>query len=126
MPSSTSCESNGDDRVRPSSESDLLIWEFPTKIGTGGFAMSVALFITLALPLASDEARRWEDEIVYVVIVEKFFDGDHANDMMRDRFFRERERYEGGYWGGDLKGVIAKLDELTDLGVTRALECQNS
>lgn len=108
-------------RLRPSKESDLLIWEIPAKIGTGGFTMSVALFTTLALPLASDEARRWEDEIVYVVIVEKFFDGDHANDIMRDRFFRERERYEGGYSGGDLKGVIAKLDDLTDLGVTTLL-----
>ena len=83
--------------------------------------MSVPLFTTLALPLASDDARRWEDEIVYVVIIEKFFDGDPANNIMRDRFFKERERYEGGFWGGDLKGVIAKLDDLTDLGVTTLL-----
>ena len=40
---------------------------------------------------------------------------------MRGRFFKERERYEGGFWGGDLKGVIAKLDDLTDLGVTTLL-----
>ena len=83
--------------------------------------MSVALFSTLALPLASDEARRWEDEIVYVVIIEKFFDGDPTNDVMRGRFLKERERYEGGFWGGDLKGVIAKLDDLKDLGVTTLL-----
>ena len=83
--------------------------------------MSVALFATLALPLASGDARRWEDEIVYVVIIEKFFDGDPANDIMRDRFLKERDRYEGGFWGGDLKGVIAKLDDLTDLGITTLL-----
>ena len=83
--------------------------------------MSVALFTTLALPLASGDARHWEDEIVYVVIIEKFFDGDPANDIMRGRFLDERERYEGGFWGGDLKGVIAKLDDLTDLGVTTLL-----
>jgi glycosidase len=73
------------------------------------------------LPLAGGDARRWEDEIVYVVIIEKFFNGDATNDFMRERFFRERERYEGGYWGGDLKGVIAKLDDLADLGVTALL-----
>jgi glycosidase len=40
---------------------------------------------------------------------------------MRDRFFKDRKRYEGGFWGGDLKGVIAKLDDLTDLGATTLL-----
>ncbi len=83
--------------------------------------MSVALFTTLALPLASGDARHWEDEIVYVVIIEKFFNGDPANDIMRARFVGERERFDGGFWGGDLKGVIAKLDDLTDLGVTALL-----
>ena len=48
---------------------------------TGGFAMSIPLFTCLALPLASGDARRWEDEIVYVVIIEKFFDGDPTNDV---------------------------------------------
>ncbi len=83
--------------------------------------MSVALFRSLASPLAGGEARRWEDEIVYVVIIEEFFDGDPTNDVMRGRFFKERERYEGGFWGGDLKGVIAKLDDLKDLGFTTLL-----
>ncbi len=83
--------------------------------------MAVALYTALALPLASGDARRWEDEIVYVIIIEKFFDGDPANDIMRGRFFKQRERYEGGLWGGDLKGVIGKLDDLRDLGVTTLL-----
>jgi glycosidase len=83
--------------------------------------MSVGLFTVPPLPLASGDARRWEDEIVYVVIIEKFFNGDPANDIMRERFFKERERYQGGYWGGDLNGVIAKLDDLTELGVTTLL-----
>ena len=83
--------------------------------------MSAAMFTTLALPLAFNDARRWEDEIVYVVIIEKFFDGDPANDLMRGRFFEKRGSYEGGFWGGDLKGVIAKLDDLTDLGITSLL-----
>jgi glycosidase len=79
--------------------------------------MSAALFN----PLAGDDSRRWEDEIVYVVIIEKFFNEDPANDRMRGRFLEKRGRYEGGFWGGDLKGVIAKLDDLTDLGVTTLL-----
>ena len=83
--------------------------------------MSFALFSALALPMTSSEPRRWEDEIAYVVIIEKFFDGDPTNNIMRDRYFKDRERYEGGFWGGDLKGVISKLDDLADLGVTTLL-----
>ena len=70
---------------------------------------------------AGGDARRWEDEIVYVVIIEKFFNGDPTNDFMRDRFLHDRERYQGGFWGGDLKGVIARLDDLAELGVTTLL-----
>ena len=55
---------------------------------------------------------------VCVVIIEKFFNGDPANDFMRGRFLQDRDRYEGGFWGGDLKDVISKLDDLRDLGVT--------
>jgi hypothetical protein len=35
--------------------------------------MSATLLTTLSLPLAGGDVRCWEDEIVYVVIVEKFF-----------------------------------------------------
>ena len=83
--------------------------------------MCATLFTTPRLPLASGDTRRWEDEIVYVVIIEKFFNGDPANDIIRERFLAARERYQGGYWGGDLDGVIAKLDDLTDLGITTLL-----
>jgi glycosidase len=69
----------------------------------------------------SGTTRRWEDEVVYGIIIEKFFNGDPSNDFMRARFLHERVRYEGGYWGGDLKGVMAKLDDLVDLGVTTLL-----
>ena len=70
---------------------------------------------------ANSPSRQWCDEIVYVVIVQKFFNGDQTNDVMLRRFGRERARYEGGFWGGDLEGVIQKLDYLTSLGVTSLL-----
>ena len=54
----------------------------------------------LMMALPGGELRSWEDEVVYVVIIEKFFDGDPSNNHMRDRFFQDRARFEGGFWGG--------------------------
>ena len=62
--------------------------------------------------------RRWEDEIIYVVILSKFHNGDPSNDIMMNRYGKEIDRYEGGYLGGDLAGVIQKLDYLEKLGIT--------
>jgi len=68
-----------------------------------------------------DAPRPWVDEIVYGIIIEKFFDGDRSNNFMKDRFLKDRPKFEGGFWGGDLKGVIDKLDEVAGLGVTSIL-----
>jgi hypothetical protein len=40
--------------------------------------MSVAFSDSAPRPLAASDARRWEEEIVYVVIIEKFFNGEPA------------------------------------------------
>ncbi len=80
-----------------------------------------SIALSTVMILAPHEERLWEDEIVYVVVVQKFFDGDPTNNFMRERYLKDRERFEGGFWGGDLKGVIAKLDDLAALGVTTLL-----
>ena len=82
--------------------------------------MEAILAASLLLGQPIDK-RSWEDEIVYGIIIEKFFDGDPTNNLMKDRFGKERSRYQGGFWGGDLKGVVDKLGDLADLGVTTIL-----
>ena len=82
--------------------------------------MLLACLAAMTLALSGDP-RRWEDEVVYAIIIEKFFDGDPSNNLMRSRFLNDRPKYEGGFWGGDLKGVTDKLDDLADLGITAIL-----
>ncbi len=56
--------------------------------------------------------RDWRDEILYFVMTDRFFDGDTSNDRDVDKAAK------GAFHGGDLAGLVAKLDYLTDLGIT--------
>jgi alpha-amylase len=88
----------------------------------------IRLFLVVAVAFSSVQSqiaraapRRLEDEIIYVVIWQKFANGDPSNDVMASRFADRREILEGGFWGGDLAGLNSKLDYLVDLGVTALL-----
>jgi glycosidase len=89
--------------------------------------MICAQALALLLPIGPgpgagiDRHRPWEDEVVYVVILEKFFDGNTGNDAMARAYGGDRSKYQGGLWGGDIEGIRGKLDDLVDLGVTTLL-----
>lgn len=76
-------------------------------------------------PVASDRAgpqtipaehtvafAEWPDAVVYFVVLDRFADGDQANDVAVDR------EAKGTFHGGDLAGLTAQLDEIASLGVT--------
>lgn len=99
---------------------------FPGRLSAGPAASSGpdSIYRPIAQENASsDPAREWEDEIFYVVLPSIFFNGDTSNDIMLQRYGPTTEFYQnsylgGGYWGGDLAGVIQKLDYISDLGIT--------
>jgi cyclomaltodextrin glucanotransferase len=58
-------------------------------------------------------------EVIYFIVVDRFFDGDPDNNPGQDPDLYDPERRNWGkYWGGDLQGVIQKLDYLSGLGAT--------
>jgi glycosidase len=71
-----------------------------------------ALALALAAVAGVATAADWSREVVYFVLIDRFADGDPANNRGVDR------RNPGGWHGGDLKGLTAQLDELQDLGIT--------
>ncbi|HWO75063.1 MAG TPA: alpha-amylase family glycosyl hydrolase [Bacillus sp. (in: firmicutes)] len=83
------------------------------------FKKSIALFLMLLLlsPLANvqvikAEDRKWQDEMIYFLMVDRFNNGDTSNDFqvnMKDPY---------AYHGGDFQGIIEKLDYLKDMGFT--------
>ncbi|HEY9880125.1 MAG TPA: alpha-amylase family glycosyl hydrolase [Leptolyngbyaceae cyanobacterium] len=61
----------------------------------------------------------FRQETIYFIVVDRFFDGDPDNsEGPNPEIYDPTQTDWGKYWGGDLQGVIDKLDYLKNLGVT--------
>ncbi len=61
----------------------------------------------------------FRQETIYFLVVDRFYDGDANNSEGPSPELYDAEQQDWGkYWGGDLQGVIDKLDYLKNLGVT--------
>ena len=81
--------------------------------------LSSALYLsTCQAPVVDLEYNRqtfvsdWRDEVIYQIVVDRFYDGDPNNNYNVDL------RREAAYHGGDWQGIIDQLDYIEDLGVT--------
>lgn len=63
--------------------------------------------------------RDFRAETIYFIVVDRFFDGNEANDFGKDRRdFDPTRKDPWKYWGGDLRGVLEKLDYVQKLGAS--------
>jgi cyclomaltodextrin glucanotransferase len=61
----------------------------------------------------------FRQETIYFLVVDRFCDGDPDNSEGPNPELYDPTRQDWGkYWGGDLQGVIDKLDYLKNMGVT--------
>ncbi|MDZ8235770.1 MAG: alpha-amylase family glycosyl hydrolase [Nostoc sp. ChiQUE01a] len=61
----------------------------------------------------------FRQETIYFLVVDRFYDGDPNNSEGANSELYDPTRQDWGkYWGGDLQGVIDKLDYLKNMGVT--------
>jgi len=81
-----------------------------------------ALASERAAPVAPPAERAAEDEVIYFVLPDRFENGDKANDRggiagtRLDHGFDPA--HKGFYQGGDIKGLIQRLDYIQGLGAT--------
>lgn len=61
---------------------------------------------------AQKAASRWQDEVIYFALLDRFHDADKTNN------FNVNKSRPTAYHGGDLQGLIDKLGYLHDLGIT--------
>ncbi|MBY0283091.1 MAG: alpha-amylase [Sphingomonas sp.] len=86
--------------------------------------LSALLAATAAVPAIAQDyrARLPEDEVIYFVLPDRFENGDPANDrggLSGDRLKTGFDpAAKGFYHGGDLKGLIKRLDYIQNLGAT--------
>ncbi|GAB4269585.1 MAG: hypothetical protein Kow0029_05690 [Candidatus Rifleibacteriota bacterium] len=78
---------------------------------------TLALLITALIlmnPLVSfaGSIEAWKDQVLYFVLIDRFYDGDKLNNFDVDK------NDPFAFHGGDVKGLIQKLDYLDELGVT--------
>ena len=61
----------------------------------------------------------FRQETIYFIVVDRFHDGDPENSEGPNAELYDPESKDWGkYWGGDLQGIIDKLDYLKNMGVT--------
>ncbi len=83
-----------------------------------------AIALTLATPALAQSYRDRlpQDETIYFLLPDRFENGDAANDKGGIKGDRLKTGYDptakGYYHGGDLKGLISKLDYIQGLGAT--------
>jgi glycosidase len=81
---------------------------------------------TIESPLASDrreginaDKRINADDVIYLIMIDRFADGDVANNHPSDAPREANDRHNPrAFHGGDLRGIINQLPYLKDLGVT--------
>ncbi|RRN72561.1 alpha-amlyase [Peribacillus simplex] len=70
------------------------------------------LFYAIPVGAAEKEQRTWKDEIVYSLLVDRFFDGNIQNNG--DTNVNDPSAFNGG----DFEGITKKLNYLKDMGFT--------
>jgi glycosidase len=70
------------------------------------------LILLSAIPVSADEKaeREWQDESIYFIMVDRFYNGDTKNDFSVDTDNLNT------YQGGDFAGILQKLDYLQKMG----------
>lgn len=59
-----------------------------------------------------ENERKWQDETIYYIMVDRFYNGDIKND------FDVNAKNPESYQGGDFQGIIDKLNYIKDMGYT--------
>ncbi len=90
-----------------------------TRAATGFHTDTVASEQYADFEFLFTRAIEFRQETIYFIIVDRFNDGEPSNNEGPNPELYDPDRQKWGkYWGGDIQGIIDKLDYLKSMGVT--------
>ncbi|HEY3039848.1 MAG TPA: alpha-amylase family glycosyl hydrolase [Pyrinomonadaceae bacterium] len=92
---------------------------YPLTLVTPQGSTTIPFTIEAALPAKTHFQGITSDDVIYLIMPDRFADGDHSNNAPADAPATANDRKNPrAYHGGDLRGIINHLPYLKDLGVT--------
>ena len=79
------------------------------------FVSFLLLFTIAGQAIANEEERDVSEEMIYLILIDRFNNGDPSNDFEVDL------SNPSGFQGGDFKGITGKLDYIKEMGFTSVL-----
>ncbi|WP_051758882.1 alpha-amylase family glycosyl hydrolase [Bacillus manliponensis] len=76
------------------------------------WVLVVVFLLLLPLKVGAEMKEGLEDEMVYSIVVDRFYNGDPHNDAKVN--IHDAQAYQGG----DIKGIIKRLDYIKEMGFT--------
>ncbi len=90
-----------------------------TEVEVNSLAKAPQQEIDIDLEFLYTRDIEFRQETIYFIVVDRFCDGDPENsEGPNPELYDPTGQDWGKYWGGDLQGIIDKLDYLKNLGVT--------
>ena len=80
--------------------------------------LSISIFLSPLALADESKSRPWDEEIIYMVMTDRFFDGDPTNNNPDNIEGSYDKDHLEAYHGGDIKGLIEKVPYLKELGIT--------
>lgn len=61
----------------------------------------------------------FRQETIYFILVDRFYEGEQTkHEALNPEYYDPTRQHWNKYWGGDLQGIIDKLDYLAGMGIT--------
>ena len=93
--------------------------EYPLTVETASGRTTIPFTIESPLDTRTNFQGITTDDVIYLIMVDRFADGDPANNSPANSPREANDRNNPrGFHGGDLRGIINQLPYLKDLGVT--------
>ena len=91
----------------------MRVGKIPNKKLFNCFFLTFVLFVPIHT--FEEKKREWKDEVIYSIMIDRFNNGEPKNDKQLEVGNLE------GYQGGDIRGIIKRLDYIKEMGFTTVM-----